>query len=34
VPVEDTRPDVDWAFLRRSSKKSSSSLDTTSRKCG
>ena len=32
VPVEDTRPDVDWAYLRGTSKKSSRLL--TSRKCG
>ncbi len=31
VPVEDTRPDVDWAYLRGSSKRPSR---VTTRRCG
>jgi DNA-binding transcriptional regulator YdaS (Cro superfamily) len=33
VPCETSRPDVDWAYLRASSKKSPSRLNA-SRKCG
>lgn len=31
VPVEDVRPDVDWSYLRGTSKRSRL---TTSRRCG
>jgi DNA-binding transcriptional regulator YdaS (Cro superfamily) len=32
VPVEDVRPDVDWSYLRGTSKRGSRL--TTSRRCG